>query len=70
MNPKRIALAVVLSLAIAGVVSYAFYARVRMQQGKNGNVIKVVAATMALVAGSPISVDSITLDRLARQYAA
>ena len=34
MNPKRIALAVVLSLAIAGIVSYAFYARIRMQQAQ------------------------------------
>ena len=61
MNPKRIALAVVLSLAIAFVVSYAFYARIRMQQGKNNNVVKVVAATKALSAGSPISADSIAL---------
>jgi pilus assembly protein CpaB len=61
MNPKRIALAVVLSVAIAGVVSYAFYARIRMQQARNGNVIKVVAASRPLIAGSPISADSIAL---------
>ena len=37
MNPKRIALAVVLAMAIAGVVSYAFYAacvRSRLQPAR------------------------------------
>lgn len=61
MNPKRIALAVVLSLAIACVVSYAFYARIRIQQAHNGSAIKVVAATRPLTAGSPITIDSIAL---------
>ena len=60
MNLKRIALAVGLSLAIAFVVSYAFYARVRMQQSQS-NVIRVVAASRALNAGSPITMDSVTL---------
>lgn len=61
MSPKRIALAVVLSVAIACIVSYAFYARVRIQQAQNGNVMKVVAATRPLTAGSPITADSVTL---------
>lgn len=60
MNLKRIALALVLSLAIAGVVSYAFYARIRMQQAKS-NVIRVVAASKSLSAGSPITMDSVIL---------
>ena len=61
MNPKRIALAVVLSVAIACVVSYAFYARIRMQQARNGSTVKVVAASRLLTAGTPITLDSVTL---------
>jgi pilus assembly protein CpaB len=61
MNSKRIALALVLALAIAGVVSYAFYARVRLQQAQSCTVVKVVAASKQLSAGSPISADSVAL---------
>jgi pilus assembly protein CpaB len=61
MNSKRIALAFVLAVAIAGVVSYAFYARIRSQRAEGGKIIKVVAATKALSAGSPISADSVAL---------
>jgi pilus assembly protein CpaB len=61
MNPKRILLAVVLAMAIAGVVTYAFYARVRMQRAEGMKVIKVVAAVKPLTAGSPITADSIGL---------
>ena len=61
MNSKRIALAFVLAVAIAGVISYAFYARVRSQQAQNGSFVKVVAATKPLSAGSPISADSVAL---------
>jgi pilus assembly protein CpaB len=61
MNSKRIVLAVVLAMAIAGVVSYAFYARVRMQKADNVKVVKLVAATKPLAAGSPITADSVAL---------
>ncbi len=61
MNSKRIALALVLAVAIAGVVSYAFYTRVRSQQAVTCTTVKVVAATKALNAGSPISADSVSL---------
>jgi pilus assembly protein CpaB len=61
MNPKRIVLALVLALAIAGVVTYAFYARVRMQRSDSTKVVKVVAATKPLTAGSPITADSVAL---------
>jgi pilus assembly protein CpaB len=61
MNSKRIALAIALAVAIAGVVSYAFYARVRSQRAEGGRIIKVVAATKPLSAGSPISADSVAL---------
>jgi pilus assembly protein CpaB len=61
LNPKRIALAFVLAVAIAGVVSYAFYARVRSQRAESGKAIKVVAATKPMSAGSPITVDSVAL---------
>jgi pilus assembly protein CpaB len=61
MNSKRIVLAVVLASAIAGVVCFAFYSRLRKQQAENCTVIKVVAATKPLTAGSPISADSVAL---------
>ena len=61
MNPKRIVLAVVLAMLIAGVVTYAFYARVRMQRSDNFKTVKVVAATKPLTAGSPITADSVAL---------
>jgi pilus assembly protein CpaB len=61
MNSKRIALAFVLAVAIAGVVSFAFYARLRSQQAARCTTIRVVAATKPLSAGSPISADSVTL---------
>jgi pilus assembly protein CpaB len=61
MNSKRIALAVVLASAIAGVVCFAFYARLRKQQAESCTVIKVVAATKPLSAGSPISAESVAL---------
>jgi len=61
MNTKRIALALVLAVAIAGVISYAFYARVRMQQAQGSATVKVVAATKPLSAGSPIGADSVAL---------
>jgi pilus assembly protein CpaB len=54
-------LAVVLAVAIAVVVSYAFLARVRMQKADGFKVVKVVAATKALAAGSPITADSVAL---------
>jgi pilus assembly protein CpaB len=59
MNPKRIILALVLAMAIAGVVTYAFYARVRMQRSDSTKVVKVVAATKPLTSGSPITADSV-----------
>lgn len=61
MNSKRIALAVVLASVIAGVVCFAFYSRLRKQQAENCTVIKVVAATKPLSAGSPIGADSVAL---------
>ncbi len=61
MNSKRIALALVLAVAIAGVVSYAFYSRMRSQQAVTCTTVKVVAATKPLTAGSPISADSVAL---------
>jgi pilus assembly protein CpaB len=61
MNPKRIVLALVLAMAIAGVVTYAFYARVRMQGADSTKVVKVVAATKPLTSGSPITADSVSL---------
>ena len=61
MNSKRIALALVLALAIAGVVSYGFYYRLRTQQAAACTTVKVVAATKPLAAGSPISADSVML---------
>jgi pilus assembly protein CpaB len=61
MNSKRIALAFVLAVAIAGVITYVFYARVRIQQGQHSTVVKVVAATKSLSAGSPIGADCVGL---------
>jgi pilus assembly protein CpaB len=61
MNPKRILLAVVLAMAIAGVVTYAFYARIRMQKAESVQVVKVVAAVKPMTAGSPITADSVAL---------
>jgi pilus assembly protein CpaB len=61
MNSKRIALAFVLAVAIAGLVSYAFYFRVQSQRAESGRTLKVVAATKPLSAGSPISADSVAL---------
>jgi pilus assembly protein CpaB len=61
MNSKRIALAVSLSLVIAIVVTYGFYVRLRAQQAKNSAMVKVVAASKPLQAGSPIGGDSIVL---------
>lgn len=61
MNSKRIGLALLLAVAIAGVVSYAFSAHVRSQQAQKGSSIKVVAAVKQMTAGSPISADSIAL---------
>jgi pilus assembly protein CpaB len=48
-------------MAIAGVVSYAFYVRVRMQKADGFKVVKVVAATKPLSAGSPITAESVAL---------
>jgi len=61
MNSKRIGLAFVLAVAIAGTVSYAFFIRVRSQQSANCTIVKVVAATKPLSAGSPITADSVAL---------
>jgi pilus assembly protein CpaB len=61
MNSKRIALAVVLASAIAGLVYFGLYSRLRKQQAENCTVIKVVAATKPMTAGSPIGADSVTL---------
>lgn len=61
MNSKRIVLAFLLAVAIAGVVSYAFYARVASQRANAVKTIKVVAATKPLSAGSPITADSVAL---------
>ncbi len=61
MNSKRIVLAVVLATLIAGVVCFAFYSRLRKQQAENCTVLKVVAATKPLTAGSPIGADSVAL---------
>lgn len=61
MNSKRIALALVLAVAIAGVITYVFYARIRTQQSQHSTVIKVVAAIKPLTAGSPIGADSVGL---------
>jgi len=61
MNSKRIALALLLAVAIAGVVSYAFYARMKWQQAQNCTVLKVVAANKPLSAGSSITADSVQL---------
>jgi pilus assembly protein CpaB len=61
MNSKRIVLAVVLALAIAGVFSWFVIAYQRKQQAAKVNFIKVVAATKPLPAGSPINDDSVTL---------
>lgn len=61
MNSKRILLAVVLASVIAGIVCFAFYSRLRRQQSETCTVVKVVAATRALTAGSPISADSVAL---------
>jgi pilus assembly protein CpaB len=60
MNSKRIVLAVVLALSIAGIVSYGFSVRVRSQRSQ-GHTVKVVVAKKALSAGSPISADSVAL---------
>lgn len=60
MNSKRIALASVLAITIAGVVSYGFF-RLKGQQAQNCAVTKVVAATKPLSAGSPITPDSVAL---------
>jgi pilus assembly protein CpaB len=61
MNSKRIALAVLLSVVIAVIVSYGFYARLQAQQAKTCAVVKLVAAAKPLQAGSPISGDSVVL---------
>jgi pilus assembly protein CpaB len=61
MNSKRIALAVLLSVVIAVVVTYGFYVRLRTQQAKGSAVVKVVAAAKPLQAGSPIGTDSVVL---------
>lgn len=61
MNSKRIVLAFVLALAIAGVVSYAFYARVSRQRAEEVRMIKIVAAIKPLSAGAPITADSVAL---------
>jgi pilus assembly protein CpaB len=61
MNSKRIMVAVVLALAIAGVVSWGFLARVRMQRAEAYKTVKIVGAIKPLGAGSPITADSIAL---------
>lgn len=61
MNSKRVALAVLLSVVIAIVVTYGFYVRIRTQQAKGSAMVKVVAAAKPLQAGSPISADSVVL---------
>jgi pilus assembly protein CpaB len=61
MNSKRVAVAFVLAVVIAGVVSYGFYARLKWQQAQNCTVLKVVAATKPMSAGSPITADSVAL---------
>jgi pilus assembly protein CpaB len=61
MNSKRIALAFVLAVAIAVIVSYVVYGRIRMQQAARPQTSKVVAAAKSMPAGSPISADSVTL---------
>jgi pilus assembly protein CpaB len=61
MNSKRIALAVLLASAIAGLVYFGLYSRLRKQQAENCTVIKVVAATKPMSAGSPIGADNVTL---------
>jgi len=60
MNSKRIALAFVLAVCIAGIVSYIFSVRVRSQRAQ-GHTVKVVVAKKSLSAGSPISADSVAL---------
>jgi len=61
MNSKRIALAVLLSVMIAVIVTYGFYVRLRTQQARGSAMVKVVAAAKPLQAGSPIGADSIVL---------
>jgi len=61
MNPKRIVLAVVLAVVIAGIVSYAFMMRLRSQQMDEAKTIKLVAATKPLDSGTPITADSVGL---------
>ncbi|PSH05242.1 MAG: Flp pilus assembly protein CpaB [Acidobacteria bacterium] len=61
MNSKRIVLALVLAVALAGAVSYVVYGRIRLQQANRQQTTKVVAATKSLSAGSPISTDTVTL---------
>jgi len=61
MNSKRIVLAFLLALAIAGVVSFAFYANVKKQRAEAMKTIKVVAAIKPLAAGSPVTADSVAL---------
>lgn len=61
MNSKRIVLAVVLAVAIACVVTYAFIWRVRSQKNESLKTVKVVIAIKALSAGSPIAADSVAL---------
>jgi pilus assembly protein CpaB len=61
MNSKRIALAVVLAMAIAGVFSWVVIQYQRKQQAAKVSYVKIVAATKPLPAGSPISDDSVTL---------
>jgi len=61
MNPKRIVLAVVLAVVIAGIVSYAFMMRLRSQQINEAKTIKLVAATQPLASGTPITADSVGL---------
>ena len=61
MNSKRIVLAVVLALAIAGVFSWFVVVYQRKQQAAKVSYIKIVAATKPLAAGSPINDDSVAL---------
>jgi pilus assembly protein CpaB len=61
MNPKRITLAVILAVAIAAIVTYAFMLHERSQKAEKQRTVKVVAATKPLEAGSPISAESVAL---------
>jgi pilus assembly protein CpaB len=61
MNPRRIALAVILAVVIAAIVSYAFMMRMRAEQADQLKTVKLVAATKPLAAGTPITADSVGL---------